>query len=661
MTTLVGSRMSRIVPMLVPLALLSACTWLSDEDLAAQIQEVDDDGDGIRKADDCNDGDASIGPSLPETWYDGIDQACDGQDDYDQDFDGFVPSGYESLSTEGVDGSGALPGNDCDDTAPRVSPQQPDTWYDGVDQNCDGVDDYDQDGDGFVPDAYAGLATQYADGTGALPAGDCDDLDPAIRPSAQDTWYDGVDTDCDGADDYDKDGDGFVPDEWYLEHVEHGGTLANGDCNDDIARIFPGSDDSFYTGVDEDCGEDDDYDADGDGFVPDAYVGLPTEGVAGSGALPGGDCDDAEPLAFPGAQETLDDGLDADCEGTDGGVELDRLDGWTWTGAHDPVFRAADNRVYLSIAADTFNTGSTTTYAQSAVALYWSSGDVTDGRDGQIAWFANVGSPSFSLGEGQEFDATDSYLYGVVPLTFGTGTRGVRMIRYDVSRAAGSGPSSTSTDTLASFESVGFHRDASDILRAAACETSDGVLMYLQWDTTTSAVSVTAEVSDVYADRCGVQEVGGVPYVWVSDAGGLALYAFDPEDTEPVFTRSDWHAGYDIVDLAFPSGHAVDHVVLLDAAGTLAVLDDTGEVWSTPAPTAVAIDAHVDDAGEWFIVVLDVSGSVELLRGNAIDGFTASAVVSPFAAVDVAVYGHEDAVMIGVTGEDEVAVDTVAR
>ena len=26
-----------------------------------------------------------------------------------------------------------------------------DTWYDGVDSNCDGLSDYDQDGDGYVP------------------------------------------------------------------------------------------------------------------------------------------------------------------------------------------------------------------------------------------------------------------------------------------------------------------------------------------------------------------------------------------------------------------------------------------------------------------------------------------------------------------------------
>jgi Putative metal-binding motif len=37
---------------------------------------------------------------------------------------------------------------------------------------------------------------------------DCDDLDAGVYPGAADTWYDGVDSDCDGADDFDQDGDG---------------------------------------------------------------------------------------------------------------------------------------------------------------------------------------------------------------------------------------------------------------------------------------------------------------------------------------------------------------------------------------------------------------------------------------------------------------------
>ena len=37
---------------------------------------------------------------------------------------------------------------DCDDTDRSISPGQTETWYDGIDQNCDGGSDYDQDADG---------------------------------------------------------------------------------------------------------------------------------------------------------------------------------------------------------------------------------------------------------------------------------------------------------------------------------------------------------------------------------------------------------------------------------------------------------------------------------------------------------------------------------
>ena len=39
-------------------------------------------------------------------------------------------------------------------------------------------------------------------------ADDCDDADATVFPGATDTWYDGVDQDCAGDNDYDFDGDG---------------------------------------------------------------------------------------------------------------------------------------------------------------------------------------------------------------------------------------------------------------------------------------------------------------------------------------------------------------------------------------------------------------------------------------------------------------------
>ena len=49
---------------------------------------------------------------------------------------------------------------------------------------------------------YAELST--------LTVGDCNDEDASIYVGADDTWYDGIDSTGDGANDYDQDGDGVV-------------------------------------------------------------------------------------------------------------------------------------------------------------------------------------------------------------------------------------------------------------------------------------------------------------------------------------------------------------------------------------------------------------------------------------------------------------------
>jgi hypothetical protein len=80
-------------------------------------------------------------------------------------------------------------GNDCDDTVFAVNAFATETWYDGVDQDCDGANDYDQDGDGFDSDAHGGT--------------DCDDLVASTNPMALEDFTDGVDNNCDGSTDED--------------------------------------------------------------------------------------------------------------------------------------------------------------------------------------------------------------------------------------------------------------------------------------------------------------------------------------------------------------------------------------------------------------------------------------------------------------------------
>lgn len=189
------------------------------------VEASDSDGDGFDALDDCDDADGDVNPDATEVWYDGADADCDGGNDYDQDGDG------HEVESHG--------GDDCDDTNAFAYPGAPgDTWYDGVDGNCDGSNDFDQDRDGEDYDAYGGT--------------DCDDQDPTINTSATESWYDGIDEDCDGRSDFDQDQDG------------HDAQSAGGDdCDDTDASLT--TDCSGTGGDDTGDGSGDDTAANGDG------------------------------------------------------------------------------------------------------------------------------------------------------------------------------------------------------------------------------------------------------------------------------------------------------------------------------------------------------------------------------------------------------------
>ncbi len=259
--------------------------WYDDVDSDCDgSSDHDADGDGFDLGIDCDDEDGTIHPDAEETWYDGVDQDCDGWSDWDADFDGHDTD------------------RDCDDSDASVSPDAEESYYDGVDSNCDPSDEYDADGDGY---SISGAAIE-----GALGGGDCDDGEGAIHPGASETWYDGVDADCDDASDYDADADGY-------DSADHGGT----DCDDADPDTHPGASDACYDGIDADCDEASDYDCDGDGWRHEAY----TSGT--------GDCDDDDPAIHPGAAEVIGDGVDSDCDGrSDYDADRDGFEGVSWGG-----------------------------------------------------------------------------------------------------------------------------------------------------------------------------------------------------------------------------------------------------------------------------------------------------------------------------------------
>jgi Lamin Tail Domain/Putative metal-binding motif len=225
---------------------------------------LDQDGDGWTECDDdCDDHDSATYPDAPEQ-ADSRDNDCDGTVDegtvlYDDDGDGFTD----------IEG-------DCDDANVDIYPGAPETGYDGIDDDCNGVDGTDIDADGYTAVEVGGP--------------DCDDNNADVHPGATEVWYDGVDQDCDGASDYDQDEDGFDSD-------VYGGD----DCDDTNARVSPAETETWYDGTDQDCDGTSDYDQDGDGSDSDAYGG--------------DDCTDTDSTIGPGVTETRN-GSDDDCDGS---------------------------------------------------------------------------------------------------------------------------------------------------------------------------------------------------------------------------------------------------------------------------------------------------------------------------------------------------------
>ena len=220
---------------------------------------------------DCDDGDDDTNPDATEM-CDGDDNDCDGLTDEedaadaiefyaDDDGDGYGDADDTSYACS-LPEDHASNDIDCDDHDDDVYPGADETWYDGEDSDCAGDSDFDQDGDGEDALGYGGL--------------DCLDEDPDSYPGAEETWYDGIDSDCDGASDYDKDLDGY-------ERSEDGGL----DCDDDDDDVNPDSADTWYDGVDSDCDGASDYDKDQDGSDWVEYGGR--------------DCDDGDDTSFDDA------------------------------------------------------------------------------------------------------------------------------------------------------------------------------------------------------------------------------------------------------------------------------------------------------------------------------------------------------------------------
>jgi hypothetical protein len=164
---------------------------------------------------DCAVSNPNISPGAVES-CNGIDDDCDGYaDDDDDDLvmdlwyddddgDGWGDDTNTTRSCDPVPGYVRV-GSDCDDDDPLQNPGEPE-YCDGVDNDCNGVDDddlvdfdwyVDDDGDGYGLDSDTVRDCAFQSGYAFVP-GDCDDADAAISPAAKETCDTSADDDCDG-------------------------------------------------------------------------------------------------------------------------------------------------------------------------------------------------------------------------------------------------------------------------------------------------------------------------------------------------------------------------------------------------------------------------------------------------------------------------------
>ncbi|MEZ4240963.1 MAG: putative metal-binding motif-containing protein [Myxococcota bacterium] len=496
--------------MLLALALAGAapgCTFITQRAYEEKRDGIDADRDGSPWHEDCDDEDPARSPAFPEIPYDGIDNDCGEDGDLiDGDGDGYpgISDADYALLDPQEPYPAALVGKpvDCADDpqarpeASQIHPGAAESYYDGIDADCDRSNDFDADGDGYLPEQVAGVpdvsaAYQayvttwgYGDdasswgpgGVGTPRPGDCNDIRADVHPdpATPDQPYDGVDQDCDRANDFDQDGDGYMPPRlpdgtltadayqafvsqyfpagtpWTLppDVVTPTGTLtAFDDCLDGPvtglaavpADVYPragNAEDPWYDGVDTNCWGDDDFDADSDGFYPTTLPagatttqldtvgdtaadtgGLPPTdievqplyeayvaawgyedreaawgAVAGLAAPEPGDCRDDDPAAYPHALELVSDGVDQDCDGNTDAAAF-AFGGWLWDRPSPPRIQRVGDTYVMAVTAKSVDIGGGSVLNEVGLAL---SVPLAEARSGALPVLGQVKIPDAS-------------------------------------------------------------------------------------------------------------------------------------------------------------------------------------------------------------------------------------------------------------------------
>jgi hypothetical protein len=259
----------------------------------------------------------------------GVDEGCnDDGDDYCD----------ASMTTVGTPATCIGGGGDCNDLRALTNPGIVAETCDNIDDDCDGqVDDgCDDDGDGYC-DAGRALSNPVPT---ICPAGgnDCDDLNNARNPGAQEVCANGLDDNCDGSTnnigalncknfyfDGDEDSYGLAASICVCEAQGSFQATKTGDCNDSSTAVYPGAAEVCGDGIDNDCDLDLNdigaqgcsdfyFDDDQDGYGLSALKQCRCVGEGDYTATSTGDCNDNVAAVKPGATEKCNN-VDDNCAG----------------------------------------------------------------------------------------------------------------------------------------------------------------------------------------------------------------------------------------------------------------------------------------------------------------------------------------------------------
>ena len=451
------------------------------------------------------------------------------------------------------------------------------------------------------------------------------------------TWISQADIDARQGE-VDDDGDGYLSAE---------------DCNDDEATINPGAEEVWYDGIDADCAEDNDYDADADGYSPDAYT---TEA-----ALPGGDCDDEDSEINPSSVEILSDSRDLDCDGNGDSMFALQLSGYSgWVDPMTPRFDENVSAVYLSVTAEEVAVGSLTHY-DSAIALAFDPLTPLAGPTATFAWLKHIVDPSsYGLTPGHDFLVTNSHIFGITGLQFST-HRTMRLGGYALAGTALDGDLFNTSTPVDPFTDLTLAQDASGDLFAFGCDDTSGLAQYFS-TSLASAIDSTIDnpvvVEDFYAEACELHLYDDPDGTLItSQSAGLVTDLFDmSEEDDLTLTEDTLNASYTPFAIEVPDGSSVPLTVVADPGG-ISVLEGTTlhftrSMSSSPIAIQTAYDgsnmiiAYANDSGEAALLVGDPTAGSMSLYDITID----------FSATGVAAWVSTGTLFVAVTGTNELAI-----